>query len=147
MQILIDADACPVVDIAIVAGLRYRVKCALFCDTSHDIRRSGAITVVVDKAAEHTPVALSRCAAKDDIVITQDYDLAALCLGRGAKVLHHDGWEYTSENIEELLMQRQQEMEARAKRVRTRREKPRTADQDRAFASALDSLLRKILQG
>jgi hypothetical protein len=43
---------------------------------------------------------------KGDIVVTQDYGVAAMALGKGAYSIHQSGRWYTNENIDELLMQR-----------------------------------------
>ena len=42
-----------------------------------------------------------------DIVITQDYGLATMCLARRARVLNQNGLEYTARNIDGLLGLRQ----------------------------------------
>lgn len=41
-----------------------------------------------------------------DIVITQDYGLASMCLARQARVLNQDGLEFTAQNIDGLLARR-----------------------------------------
>lgn len=38
--------------------------------------------------------------------MTQDYGVAALALGKRAYAIHQNGWEYTAENIDRLLMER-----------------------------------------
>ena len=82
MKVLIDADACPVTNIAINLCRAYSVACVLFCDTAHIMHREGAETVVVDKGADSVDFALVNRVDSGDIVITQDYGLASMCLGR-----------------------------------------------------------------
>ncbi len=41
-----------------------------------------------------------------DAVVTQDYGVAAMALGKGAYCIHQSGRWYTNNNIDELLMQR-----------------------------------------
>ena len=72
-------------------------------------------------------------AASGDIVITQDYGLASMCLGRGCIVIHQDGWEYTSYNIDALLFSRHEARKFRAAGGRTKGPKKRTSQQDQAF--------------
>ena len=91
MGVLIDADGCPVVDIAVGLCRKYGVPCLLLCDTAHEIKRDGAQTLVFDKGADSVDLALANRARPGDIVITQDYGLASMCLARGARVLHQDG--------------------------------------------------------
>lgn len=147
MKVLIDADACPVVDIAVSLCMQYAVPCTLVCDTAHQFRRPGAETIVIDKGADSVDFALVNRVSPGDIVITQDYGLASMCLARSARVLHQDGWEYTSFNIDALLFQRHEARKLRASGGRTKGPKKRTVQQDQAFCTALDSLLQKISQG
>lgn len=147
MKVLIDADACPVVDIAVSLCMQYAVPCTLVCDTEHQFRRPGAKTIVIDKGADSVDFALVNRVSPGDIVITQDYGLASMCLARSARVLHQDGWEYTSFNIDALLFQRHEARKLRASGGRTKGPKKRTVQQDQAFCTALDSLLQKISQG
>ena len=50
--------------------------------------------------------ALVNLLRRGDVVVTQDYGLAAMCLARNAVVLRQDGLEYTAENMDALLMAR-----------------------------------------
>ena len=147
MKVLIDADACPVVDLAIAACRRYGVSCLLLCDTAHALYREGAETLVVDKGADSVDLALVNRAAPGDLVITQDYGLASMCLARQARVLHQDGWEYTSYNIDALLFQRHASREYRAAGGRLKGPAKRKSDQDKAFVLAIDRLLQQSVQG
>lgn len=141
MKVLIDADACPVVDVAVGLCRKYQIECLLLCDTAHEMRREGAQTLVFDKGADSVDFALVNRVAAGDIVITQDYGLASMCLARGARVLHQDGWEYTAYNIDALLFQRHASREYRASGGRTKGPAKRKNTQDQAFSNALKKLL------
>ena len=143
MKVLIDADACPVVDIAIRLCKKYSVGCMILCDTAHEIHRDGAETLVFDKGADSVDYGLVSRVAPGDIVITQDYGLASLCLARHARVIHQDGWEYTPDNIDALLFTRHESRKYRAAGGRTKGPKKRTHEQDQAFKFAF----QKMLQG
>ena len=82
MKVLIDADACPVVDIAVKLCVKHSIPCLLLCDTAHTMHRDGAQTLIFDKGADSVDFALVNRAAPGDIVITQDYGLASMCLGK-----------------------------------------------------------------
>ena len=146
MQVLIDADACPVVDIAVSLCKKYRVSCTLLCDTAHTMHRDGAETLVFDKGADSVDFALANRVCPGDIVITQDYGLASMCLAKRARVLHQDGWEYTEFNIQALLFQRHESRKYRAAGGRTKGPAKRKREQDTAFFQALDTLLTKNAQ-
>lgn len=143
MKVLIDADACPVVDIAVSLCRKYQKECLLLCDTAHEMRREGAQTLVFDKGSDSVDFALVNRVNSRDIVITQDYGLASMCLARGARVLHQDGWEYTQYNIDALLFQRHASREYRAAGGRTKGPTKRKNAQNQAFTDAL----RKLLEG
>lgn len=147
MNVLIDADGCPVVEMTVGFCRQYGVKCLLLCDTAHEFHREGAQTLVFDKGADSVDYALVNRIQLGDIVITQDYGLASMCLARNARVLHQDGWEYTRDNIDALLLSRHESRKYRASGGRTKGPKKRKAAQDRAFADALKRLLQITVQG
>ena len=142
MKVLIDADACPVVDIAIRLCKKAGVPCLLLCDTAHACFKDGAETLIFDKGADSVDFALVNRAQSGDVVITQDYGLASMCLGRNARVLHQDGWEYTLDNISGLMEQRHASKKHRLAGGRTKGPAKRTKQQDEAFAQAFQQILQ-----
>ena len=106
MKILIDADGCPVVDIAINLGKKYNIKTVIVCDTSHIINKVGVETVTLSKGADSVDFALVNKVSKDDIIITQDYGLAAMVLSKGGYPINQNGLIYSNENIDQLLFTR-----------------------------------------
>lgn len=147
MNVLIDADACPVVRIAVELSRKYRIACFLLCDTAHRIEYEGATSLTFDKGSDSVDFALANRVCSGDLVITQDYGLASMCLAKGARILHQDGWEYTSWNIDALLLQRHESRKYRASGGRTKGPKKRTTEQDRAFSAALEAILQKQFHG
>ena len=142
MNVLIDADACPVVNIAVSLCKEKAIPCLLVCDTAHRIERDGAETLTIDKGADSADFALVNRVTPGDIVVTQDYGLASMCLAKGARVLHQDGWEYTPWNMDALLFQRHESRKYRLSGGRTKGPKKRTREQDAAFAAAFQKLLQ-----
>jgi len=147
MRVLIDADACPVIDQAVTLCKKYHVPCLLLCDTAHQILREGAETLIFDKGSDSVDFALVKRLLPGDTVITQDYGLASMCLARKVSVLHQDGWAYTEYNISGLLEQRHAARKFRAAGGRTKGPSKRTAAQDKAFCEALESVLQQSVQG
>ncbi len=147
MKILIDADGCPVVDLTLATANRCGISCLILCDTSHEFQREGAQTLVFDKGADSVDYALVNRICFGDIVITQDYGLASMCLTKGARVLHQDGWEYTAENIDTLLLVRHDSRKARMAGKRLKGSRKRTPAQNNAFSAALENLLQTTVQG
>ena len=147
MKVLIDADACPVVDIAVRLCKEFQIPCLLLCDTAHQMHRDGAETLVFDKGADSVDFALVNRACAGDLVITQDYGVASMCLAKTARVLHQDGWQYTEYNIQALLFQRHESRKYRASGGRVKGPHKRTNEQDKAFSAALEALLQTAVQG
>lgn len=147
MELFIDADACPVTNLTVNACKAFGVSCWILCDTAHEIYRDGAKTLVFDKGADSVDFALANRVKTGDIVITQDYGLAAMCLAKGAVVLHQDGWRYTSDNIQSLLFTRHEARKYRNAGGRTKGPAKRTKAQDDAFEQALNELLQNTSQG
>ena len=147
MTVLIDADGCPVTDIAIRLCREFHIPCLILCDTSHEFHRDGADTLVFDKGADSVDYAIANRVRQKDLVITQDYGLASMCLSRGCRVLHQDGWEYTCDNIDALLLVRHESRKHRAAGGRFKGPKKRSAQQDHTFETTLRSLLQTSVQG
>lgn len=145
MRIFIDADGCPVVDIAVRTGKKYCIECTVICDTSHSIQRNDAETIIVDKGADSADFRLVNLISEGDIAITQDYGLAAMCLSKKAIVLNQDGRQYTKDNISGLLEFRAVSSKIRRSGGRTKGLSKRTIQQDRDFEKALtEMILQKI---
>lgn len=147
MKVMVDADGCPVVNVTVQLCNQYAVSCVLLCDTAHMIHREHAVTLVFDKGADSVDFALANRVSAGDIVVTQDYGLASMCLAKRARVLHQDGWLYTSDNIDALLFQRHNSRKLRASGVRMKGPAKRTGAQDAAFSRALEQLLQQSVQG
>jgi len=141
MTILIDADGCPVVDISIKIAKQYGVDCLILCDTSHLFEREGVRTITVSKGADSVDFMLVNKVRPGDIVVTQDYGLAAMCLARLAIPIRQDGLIYSNDNIDALLQERHTAKKIRMSGGRTKGSSKRTAKQDKDFAEALRKLL------
>lgn len=146
MRILIDADACPVVDNTVQLARKYHTECLIFCDTSHEIYKDGAMTFVVAKSADSVDFALVNMVQKGDIIVTQDYGLAAMCLAKEGIALNQDGMLYTQENIDALLTQRHFSAKARRAGKHTKGPQKRKEEQNQTFSAILDTFLKKAEQ-
>ena len=141
MKILIDADGCPVVDMTVRMAKERGLECLILCDTSHVFEKPGATTLTFSKGADSVDFALVNRVSAGDIVVTQDYGLAAMCLSRRAIALSQDGMEYTADNIDALLLARHTAKKIRSSGGRLRGPAKRTEAQDEAFRAALARLL------
>ena len=141
MRVLIDADGCPVVDVALRVARKAGIESHIFCDTSHVFEKSGAVTHVVPKGADSADFALVNFILKGDVVITQDYGLASMALSRGAVCINQDGHEYTNENIDALLLARHTAKKIRNAGGRLKGPPKREKKSDIAFERTLENNL------
>ena len=143
MKIWIDGDGCPVVKETVALAQVYRIPCTILCDTSHMFRSDFADVMVCDKGADSVDYRLTNLVQPGDLVITQDYGLAAMCLSRKAVPVHQDGFVYTDDNIGVLLEARAFSGKVRRSGGRLKGQKKRTAAQDQAFSQTLSQLLKE----
>ncbi|MCH7321312.1 YaiI/YqxD family protein [Solibacillus sp. MA9] len=147
LKLLIDADSCPVVDLALFVSSQFEIIPILFCDTSHRIERENVKTIIVDKGPDSVDFKLVSELKRGDIVITGDYGLAAMCLAKGGIVLTHNGKELTSDNIDQLLASRYENAKIRRAGGRTKGPKKRTEENNLAFEMKFRQICeRAILQ-
>ena len=106
MQIFVDADACPVVAIIEKIAKENSIPVTLLCDTNHVLSSAYSEVIVVGAGADAVDYKLISICHKGDIVVSQDYGVAAMALGKGAYAIHQSGKWYTNDNIDQMLMER-----------------------------------------
>ena len=141
MRILIDADGCPVVDIAVKIAQENNLECIILCDTSHILEKEGATTIIVSQGMDSVDFALVNMLQKGDLVITQDYGLAAMSLARNAIPINQDGMIFDDGNIDALLLSRYTAKKIRNAGGRLKGNAKRTVAQDIAFAERLREVI------
>ena len=141
MKILIDGDGCPVIDLTLEIAKQYGIEVIIFCDTSHHIERAGAITRVVTKGSDAVDFRLVNEAKSGDLVITQDYGLAAMVLAKKAQAMNQNGLVFSDANMSTLLFSRHVAKEVRRQGGRTKGPKKRDSKQNEAFKIGLIKLL------
>ena len=141
MNILIDADGCPVVNLTLQIAKRFGVPVIILCDTSHQIELEGAQTLVFDKGADSVDFALVNRVKPGDVVVTQDYGLASMCLAKCARVL---SLEYTADNIDALMLRRYENKKLLRAGNHPKGSPKRTKEQDEAFVATLTDILTSI---
>ena len=149
MQIFVDADACPVVGIVEKIAEKYNISTTLLCDTNHVLTSDYSEVIVVGAGADAVDYKLISICHKGDVVVSQDYGVAAMALGKGAYAIHQSGKWYTNENIDQLLMERHLNKKARRISHKNHLKGPRkrTEDDDIRFAQSFEKLLRMIENG
>ena len=161
MKIFVDADACPVVRIVEEVAEKYRIGVTLLCDTNHILTSDYSEVIVVGAGADAVDYKLISICHKGDIIVSQDYGVAAMALGKGAYAIHQSGKWYTNENIDQMLMERHLNKKARrgshknhlkgrtmsgghrlcADRSGSGDPKKRTEEDDKRFAQSFEKLI------
>jgi uncharacterized protein YaiI (UPF0178 family) len=146
MKILVDADACPVVGIIERVAKEYQIEVTLFCDTSHILNSNYSEIVTVSKGCDAVDFIIVQRGKKGDLVVTQDYGVAAMALGKGLYALHQSGKRYTNENIDQMMFERHMAKKARrtSKHFRSKGPKKRTQTDDDYFEECLRRLMKEI---
>lgn len=145
MKILVDADACPVVRIVEQVAEKENIRVILLCDTNHVLYSDYSEVKVIGAGADAVDFALVNLCEKGDIVVTQDYGVAAMALGKGAFGIHQSGKWYTNDNIDRMLMERHiHKKERRAKgKHHVKGPAKRTAEDDMRFEESFIKLVKK----
>ena len=147
MTIYVDADACPVTRIAERVAKERGIPVVLLCDTNHVLSSDYSEIRVIGAGADAVDIALINLCQRGDIVVTQDYGVAALALGKGAKAIHQSGRWYTDENIDSLLMERHMAKVARrSAKHHLRGPAKRTVEDDRCFEESFRRLIEDCLE-
>lgn len=143
MKIYIDADACPVVDIAEKVAAKYMIPVTLLCDTNHILHPDYSEVIVVDAGADAVDYKLISLCTKEDIVVTQDYGVAAMALGKGCGAIHQSGKWYTNENIDQMLLSRHLNKKAHRSSHKNHLKGPkkRTQKDNEHFESSFERLI------
>lgn len=146
MKILVDADACPVVSMVETVAKKRNIPVVLLCDTNHVLRSDYSEVKVIGAGADAVDFALVNQCQKGDVVVTQDYGVAAMILGKGAYGIHQSGKWYTNENIDQMLMERHLNKKARRANGKHHLKGPakRTEEDDRSFQTSFEALLEKV---
>lgn len=140
-KILIDADGCPVVDICLDLAKKYDLEPIIICDTSHYFHDKNAEIVVVGKGADAVDFELINRVRPYDIVVTQDYGLAAMVLSKKAYAINQNGLVYSNDNIDQLLLTRHLAKKVRNAGIRTKGPRKREKEDDIKFQNELIKLI------
>lgn len=147
MQILVDADACPVKGIIVKIAKQYKLPVTMVIDTSHELDDGYSTVITVDKARDSVDIALINLVRSGDIVVTQDYGVAAMALGKKAKAVNQNGLLYTDSNIDKLLFERHLGQKVRRAGGKTANPKKRTKEDNESFEKVFSSLVNQAISG
>lgn len=148
MHIWVDADACPVVRIVEKIAEKYTIPVTLLCDTNHVLQSDYSEVIVVGVDADAVDYKLISICHKGDIIVSQDYGVATMALGKGAYAIHQSGKWYTNDNIDRMLMERHLNKKARmaSGKNHIKGPKKRTSEDDEHFRESFEKMIRMAIQ-
>ena len=146
MQILVDADACPVKQTIVRLAKQKNIPVTMLTDTSHELSDGYSKIITVDKQADSVDYALMGLLTRKDIVVTQDYGLAAMVIGKGARAVSQNGLIFSDANMDRLLMERHIGQKVRRGGGKTKGPSKRTKEDDMRFEVAFEKLLEQAVK-
>lgn len=141
MKILVDADACPVKEIIVRLAQDFNVPVIMFIDTCHIYHDDYSTVITVDKGFNSVDIALINQVKNGDIVVTQDFGLADMCLAKKAYVLNNNGFIYTDDNINRLMFERHIAQKVRRSGGKTSTQRKRNNNDSILFEKHLRDIL------
>lgn len=141
MKIYVDADGSPVVHLSVDIAKEYNLDIVIVKNYAHNIEDDYAEVVTVDIAQDSADYYIVNNVSKGDIVVTQDYGLASLCLLKNALSLSQNGLIFTEDNIEGLLDRRYIHAKIRSQGKSHSNAKKRKIEDDDNFITSLISII------
>lgn len=145
MKIYVDADGSPVVNIAVDVAREYALEIIIVKNYAHQIYSDYAEVISVDISNDSADFYIVNHLNKGDVVVTQDYGLAALCLSKGAYAINQSGFMFTEENIDGMLNRRYIHRVLRDQGKGHSNPKKRKPSEDVKFGQEFVGLIEKII--
>ncbi len=128
MKIIIDGDACPGISIIEKIAKEHNISVTIYCDIHHFIQSNYSVVKVVDSGFQSVDMYVMNETKEGDIIVSQDYGVAAICLSKKAKVINPKGHVYDEKNIDRLLEERHISQKIRRSGGKTFNPKKRTEE-------------------
>lgn len=144
MDIFVDADGCPVVDIAIRVAQEKNINIIVVKNYAVQLHDDYAEIITVDVSRDSADYYIANRIKKGDILISQDHGLAAMCLARAAICLNQNGFIISNDNIDSMLNRRHLNQKLRREQKIYTKFKKRNPQADEDFEKALRRLINDI---
>lgn len=142
MRIIVDADACPGKDIIEKLGKEHGLEIIMYCDINHFLSSDYSTIKYMDSGFQSVDMAVANEAKQNDIVVSQDFGVAAMVLGKKAFAISPKGYIYTNDNIDKLLFERHISAKVRRGGGKTSNQKKRSREDDERLYRNLLKLIK-----
>lgn len=146
MKIIVDSDGCPVKEIIMNIAKKYEIELLFVMNIAHFFSPLYGEVKYVDKSRERADIVIANIIKKGDLVVTQDYGLAAMILAKHAYCINQNGMIFDNNNIDVLLARRHFNREMRVKHKKYTKVAKRKKEDDIKFEEALNQLLKNVLE-
>ncbi|MDD3224523.1 MAG: YaiI/YqxD family protein [Clostridium sp.] len=143
MRIIVDADACPGKDLIEKAAKEHEIEVIMYCDINHVLKSDYSKIIYADSGFQSVDMKIANAVVKEDIVVTQDFGVAAMVLPKGAFAVSPKGYIYTNENIERLLFERHLSAKARRGGKKTSNPKKRNEKDNLRLYYSINEIIEK----
>jgi len=143
MRIIVDADACPGREIIEKLGKEHNLEVIMYCDLNHVLNSDYCSIKYVDSGFQSVDMAVANEAKSKDVVVTQDFGVAAMVLGKKAYAISPKGYVYDDENIDRLLFERHMSQKVRRSGGKTSNPKKRSREDDERLQKNLQKLINE----
>ncbi len=146
MKIVVDADACPrfVLQETVTAGAEHGVPVVTVASFEHNIISD--LHMTVGNSSQEADLKIINITEPGDLIITQDWGLAAMVLSKKASALSPAGIEYEAGRMTFMLEEREIKAKFRRNGGRTKGPKKRTAEDDARFLTTLEKIVSVKIQ-
>lgn len=145
MKIWIDGDGCPVVSITIKLAKEFGLAVTVVKNHAVQVKDTYAEVITVDVSRDAADFYIVNHLSSGDLVITQDYGLAAMVLSKKGYCMNQNGRILTRDNIDMILDQRHHSRVERQKNKKYTKFKKRSAEDDLNFTSSLRRYIKEVL--
>lgn len=146
MKIVVDGDGCAGREIIEKVAKKNSIKVLIYCTINHMIRSDYSEVKTVDDGFQSVDMYVANATEKNDIVVTQDYGVAAMALGKGALAISPRGYIYDNNNIDRLLFERHLSQKNRRAGGRTKGNHKRSKEDDERLYYNLEKLIGRANQ-
>lgn len=146
MRIIIDGDACPGISIIEKIAKKYELQVIIYCDINHFIQSDYSDVRIVDSGFQSADMYIMNETKENDIVVSQDYGVAAICLSKKAGVINPKGYIYTEKNIDRMLEERHISQQIRKAGGRTSGPKKRNKEDDLRLEKNLVKIIEENIK-
>ena len=146
MRVIVDGDAAMYKNDIYQLTLNYQIEMFVYLDYAHLLKDAPYPVIECEIGKDSVDMRILSDLKKGDLLITQDYGLAALALGKGAYVLHVSGLKITSQNIDELLLRRYIGAHQRKSHKHIKGPSKPTKENKDYFLKQLETILSILLQ-